>query len=244
MVAGSIPAGRTKLYLMISSKYQKVFQYVAVSCLVLIVYLIFIFVYRALGLPNSEEIINFARRYYEEYGYWVVLVGALAEGILFVNWYLPGSVVVALGATLAKDSGLNIFLMLALVIIGFYATAILNYAMGYFGWYHAFIKLGLKEPLEKVQHKVENKGLKILFTTYVHPNFGALAATSAGILRMSFSKFSLYAFISIVLWNSLWTLIFYYFGSELLKHVNLVVAIGAVFVYFMFTKSFKEKETS
>ena len=184
---------------------------------------------------------NWAQKYYEQYGYLVVLVGALAEGTLFVNWYLPGSIVVAMGAVFARTAGLNIFLMLLMVVIGFYATALLNYALGRFGWYHIFIKLGLKQPLEKVQAKIADKGLKILFTTYVHPNFGALAATSAGILRMNFYKFALYAFLAIGLWNSFWTAIFYWFGAGLLKHINLVVIAGGIFVYLMFLKTFKEK---
>src|SRR3989338_9518339 len=204
-------------------KYKKIIQYITIPLIAVVFYIIIIFIYQKLGLPTPEDIIAWTQKYYEQYGYSVMLVGALAEGALFVNWYLPGSIVVALGAVLAKDAGLNIFLMLAMVIIGFYATALLNYAFGRYGWYHAFIKLGLKQPLEKVQAKVENKGLKILFTTYVRPNFGALAATSAGILRMNFYKFALYAFIAIAIWNSFWTAIFYYFGSGLIKHVNLLI---------------------
>ncbi len=222
-------------------KHQKILQYIAIPLIAVVFYFILIFIYKKLGLPSPEMIIDWTKKYYEQYGYWVVLIGALAEGALFINWYLPGSIVVALGAVLAKDAGLNIFLMLAMVIVGFYATALLNYAFGRYGWYHIFIKLGLKQPLEKIQSKVQDKGLKILFTTYVHPNFGALAATSAGILRMNFYKFAVYAFIAIAIWNSFWTAIFYYFGSGLIKHLNLLVIAGAVFVYIMFYKSFKEK---
>ena len=227
--------------MVINQKYQKIFQYLAILLMAIIAYLAVIFIYRALGLPEPEAIIYWAQNYYEQYGYYVVLIGALVEGVLFVNWYLPGSIVVAFGVIFAKQADLNIFLMLAMVIIGFYATALLNYAFGRFGWYHAFIKLGLKQPLEKVKSKVEDQGLKILFTTYVHPNFGALAATSAGILRMDFYKFALYSFISIVLWNSFWTIVFYLFGGELLKHLNLLIIVGGIFVYVMFTASFKKK---
>src|SRR3989338_4030824 len=145
---------------------KKVFQYLAIPLIVILLYLCFLFLYSVLGLPSSEEIIASAQKYYERYGYWVVLVGALVEGALFINWYLPGSVVVALGVVFAKQADLNVFLMLGLVIIGFFLTALFNYALGRFGWYHVFLKLGLKAPLDKVQTKMEGKGLKILFTTY------------------------------------------------------------------------------
>ena len=123
-------------------KYEKTFQYLAVLILAVVFYLVIIFIYRKLGLPDSDTIIAWAQNYYEQYGYWVVLIGALA-------------------------------------------------------------------------------------------------ATSAGILRMDFYKFALYAFISITLWNSFWTIIFYWFGAGLLKHLNLLIIVGGIFVYLMFTKSLK-----
>ena len=223
---------------------QKFFQYAALAIIVLVFYLILIFLYKKLGLPSPEEIIAFTQKYYEKYGYSVVLIGALAEGALFINWYLPGSIVVALGVVFAKQAGLSVLLVLALVILGFFITALLNYALGRFGWYHVFLKLGLQTPLEKVQSKVKDKGLKILFTTYVHPNFGALAATASGILRLPFAKFFLYSLISISVWNSFWTIIFYYFGSALINHVNLLIIVAGIFIYFMLVKSFKEQKVN
>lgn len=206
----------------------------------LVFYFGIIYLFRYFGFPSPEEIIAFTQKYYELYGYPVVFFGALAEGALFINWYLPGSIVVALGVIFAKQAGLNILLVLALVVLGFFLTALLNYALGRFGWYHIFLKLGLKGPLQKVQEKIEDKGLKILFTAYVHPNFGALAATTAGILRLPFLKFFTYSLISIIVWNSLWTALFYYFGSFLIHHVNLLVLVVGVFIYFMIVKSFKK----
>ena len=223
---------------------EKVFQYLTIPLIVLVFYLCFIYLYKALGLPSSEEVIASAQRYYENYGYWVVLAGALIEGALFINWYLPGSIVVALGVVFARQAGLNVFLMLTLVILGFFLTALFNYALGRFGWYHILLKFGLKAPLEKVQAKMEGRGLKILFTTYIHPNFGSLAATAAGILRLAFSKFCLYSLVAIAVWNSLWTILFYYLGNVLLEHVNLLIMVGGLLIYFMFVKIFKDSKVN
>src|SRR3989338_950230 len=159
-----------------NKKYKKILQYLAVLAMAAVFYLVLVLIYKQLGLPSPEAVVAWATKYYERYGYWVVLVGALAEGTLFINWYLPGSIVVALGAVFARASGMNIFLMLLMVIIGFYSTALLNYA-----------------------------------------------------------------FIPILLWNIFWTIIFYYFGVVLLKHVYLVSVVAAVFIYFMFMKSFKKQ---
>ena len=221
---------------------RKYFLYLVLPVIVLVVYISLVFILRKIGLPTPEEIIAFTQGYYETYGYWVVLVGAVAEGALFINWYLPGSIVVALGVVFAKASGLSVLFVLFLIIVGFFLTAILNYALGRFGWYHIFLKLGLKTPLEKVQAKIIDKGLNILFTTYIHPNFGSLAATAAGILRLPFFKFVLYSLISITVWNSLWTILFYYFGPALLNHINLLIIAGGVFIYFTLLKNFKDEK--
>src|SRR3989344_1930314 len=109
--------------------YKKFFRYASIPALIAIGYLGFVLVWRSLGLPDTKEIIALAENYYEQYGYYTVLVGALIEGALFVNWYLPGSVVVALGVVLSRSAGLNVFLVLFLIILGFYLTALLNYLL-------------------------------------------------------------------------------------------------------------------
>jgi membrane-associated protein len=222
---------------------KRILQGILLGLIALGLYSCLLFVYRFFGLPSSEEIISLTRGYYETYGYWVVFIGAFVEGLLLINWYFPGSVVVALGVILARSSELNIFVMLFLVIAGFFITALFNYALGRYGWYHVFLKLGLKGPLDKVQAKVEDKGLPVLFSTYIHPNFGSLAATASGILRLSFKKFFLYSLISITLWNTFWTTLFYYIGDALLGHMSLLIIGGGVFVYIIISKSFKKEST-
>lgn len=226
------------------SSREKLVQYLVVPVLALVFYLVLIFLYRrVLGLPGPEEIIAWAQKYYALYGYWVVLVGAAVEGALFINWYLPGSIVVALGIIFARQADLNVFLMLALIIIGFFLTAILNFFLGRFGWYNVFMKLGLKAPLERVKSKIKSKGLKLLLSTYIHPNFGALAATSAGILGLPFWRFMLLSVLSIAFWNSLWAAAFYWFGPFLLRHINFLIVIAGLFVYLVMVKSLKQSQS-
>ncbi len=221
---------------------SKVLKYFIVPLIAVGVYLGIIFLYRILGLPSDKEIIAFTGSYYERYGYWVVFIGALVEGALLINWYLPGSIVVAMGVIFAKQADLSVPLMLDLIILGFYSTALLNYALGRFGWYHVLLKLGLDAPLNKMKSKIEKRGLSLIFTSYIHPNIGALAATASGILHLSFKRFSLYSLISIIAWNTLWTVVFYFFGLVLLNHIKYLVVVGGVVMYFVFMRSFKEEK--
>ena len=175
------------------------------------------------NLPDNEYFINVASDYFAIYGYWVVLFGALAEGLLFLNWYVPGSIVVVMGVVFASQNNQSIFLVVFLIILGFFVTSIINYILGKYGWYHIFMKLGLKKPLERVRTKVENKGLPIIFSTYFHPNIGALTATSAGILRLNFAKFVFYSFLALVVWNSIWGLVVYFIGPIVLEYMGFLL---------------------
>ncbi|PIR97554.1 MAG: hypothetical protein COT91_00810 [Candidatus Doudnabacteria bacterium CG10_big_fil_rev_8_21_14_0_10_41_10] len=217
-----------------------------VPVIIFVSFLTIIFIYNFLGLPDHQEIISSVEKYYSQYGYLVVVVGAIAEGILFINWYLPGSVTAALGVVFSQQAGLNIFLVLALIMLSFYFTAIINYFLGRYGWYRFFIKLGLRGPLEKVKKRTESKGLKIIFLTYIHPNLGALTATSAGILGLSFKKFLVYSAFATIIWNIFWGALIYYTGIKVLGYLNMktLAAILAVWIGWSALKYFRKRKIS
>lgn len=203
-------------------------------------FVVFGVIYRALNLPEAEEFIQIARNYYAEYGYWVVFFAALAEGLLFVNWYLPGSAVAVLGVVFARENHQSVPLVIFLIMLAFLITAVINYCLGRYGWYRLFLRFGLKGPLESSRIKLENKGLPIIFTSYFHPNIGALTATSAGIMQANFQKFFAYSAVAYFFWGVIWGVIVYYFGPQLLGlgTVQLMAIILAIWVIYLVGKSF------
>ena len=217
-------------------------KFASVPLVLLAILLALIGLFHLFDLPDYNEIIAWAKASTFKYGYWFIFIGALAEGILFFNWYLPGSVVVVLGGVFAPQMGLSTFKVVALIIFGFWLTSILNYAMGRYGWYRLLLRFGLKGAIEKTKARVEKHGLKIIFGTYFHPNIGALTATSAGILQLSFKKFLYYSTMALVAWNTLWGTVAYYIGPPLVEQVhykNLVVVllIWLVILFFQFIRS-------
>ncbi|MDP4001214.1 MAG: VTT domain-containing protein [bacterium] len=218
---------------------RELFKYISIPLILLILYLIFVTLYNFFDLPSEKEFIASAEQYYQQYGYWTVFVGALIEGLLFINWFLPGSIVVVLGVVFAKSAGLSAVGMVSLIILGFFITSLINYALGRYGWYKLMLKLGLEKPLNNIKAKTESSGLKIIFSTYLHPNLGALTATSAGILKFSFKWFVLYSLIALVVWNTLWGVLVYFLGSSILNYLGppaiilvLVVWIGILWVRY------------
>lgn len=211
-------------------------KYASLPMILLAFFGLFALLYQIFDLPSYTEINAWVKEIFVDHGYWVVFVGAIAEGLLFVNWYLPGSVVVVMGVALARDSGLSVLWMTTLITAGFFLTAVFNYALGRFGWYRLLMKLGLADTLNKTKKKVEKHGHKIIFGTYFHPNVGALTATSAGILRLSFYRFLLFSILALIIWNTLWTIVVFISGPaivEIVNFKNLLIIISSWIVVLL-----------
>lgn len=217
-------------------------KFASVPLILLGILVVILFLYQFFDLPTYTEITTYAKEQLYLHGYWVVFIGALAEGILFFNWYIPGSVVVVMGGVFAQEIGLNIFNVVALIIFGFWLTTLFNYALGRYGWYRLLLKFGLRDAIEKTKKRVERHGLKIIFGTYFHPNVGALTATSAGILQLSFSRFVYYSTMALIAWNALWGAVAYYAGPPIVKYINyknliLVLVVWLIIMFFQFVRS-------
>ena len=226
---------------------KKLAPYLIVVAVAAAVYFSFAFVYiKILRLPPIEELIPLIEDLFARYGYWVVFIGAFVEGILLVNWYLPGSIVVVLGVAFARGGPLNVFAVIGLIILAFLITTIFNYALGRFGWYRLLLRFGLGSSLDRVKSRVEHRGLPIIFSTYFHPNFGALTATSAGILHLPFKRFVIYSLAALVAWNTLWGAIVYFFGDGLLEYATSTVVsiMFAVWILAFVYAAFKKRSAS
>jgi membrane protein DedA with SNARE-associated domain len=224
---------------------EKLWRVIRIPLVVLITFFAVGMLYRALNLPSAEEFVNLARDYYGRYGYTVVFVAALIEGLLFINWYFPGSAVAVIGVVFAKEAGLSVAFTVFLIMLAFFITSLINYALGKYGWYRLFLRFGLEKPLAKAHQRVERVGLPLVFFSSVHPNISALTATSCGVLSLSFRDFCFYSAIGLAFWGTLWGVIIYYFGSQLIAWgtVNaMVIVVGLYIVYLIFQHWLAERK--
>jgi len=198
----------------------------------LLLFVLLVVAYQMFDLPGKEELVLKAQGYYERHGYLTVFLGSAIEGLLFVNWYFPGSIIAVTGVVFAKTIGMNVFAVVGLIIAGFFLSGMVNYSLGRYGWYRLLLKMGLEKPLQTVKLKMERWGLFMIFGSYLHPNVGALAATSAGILGFEFKKFALYSFWAIVLWNTIWGLVVYFSGTFILDIIGPWF-VGATLVFWL-----------
>lgn len=198
------------------------------------------------NLPSKEGLILVAREYFATYGYYFAFASAFVEGLLLVNWYFPGSFIVFLSVIIAGEGGLNIFGVLGVVIIGFFLASVIDYLLGKYGWYRLFLKLGLADSIEKSKEKLEKRGPWIILAMYWHPNFGAVAATASGVLRIPFKKFFIYCLVAIILWDSMWGALVYFLGPKALQLMDIRIGIVllVIWIIWLFIQTKRRVESS
>ena len=187
--------------------------------------LLFIFVPQ----PKSEDLIKLLNNLYLHYGYLIVFVGAFLESILLINLYLPGSTAVLLGAILAAQKVLFLPWIILLGTLGVLLAYTADYLLGKYGWYKLFIRFGLSGPLDNAKRRMHSKRKLIIFLSCIHPNYGALSATAAGLLHYSFSEFLIWFSISQLVWSTIWGILAFLFGlnliDSLIKYSSYVLLI-------------------
>ena len=209
---------------------------------------LFLVLWHAVGLPTFAEIVTYAETQYETHGYWVVFLAALAEGVLLLNWYFPGSVVSVMGVLFAIEGRQSVVLTVGLISLALFIMTFVNYFLGKYGWYRLLAKFGLKKEIDRVQERILKHGIKYMLIGYFHPHTASLIATAAGVLHMDFWRFAFYTFVAYAFWMTVWLTVAYTFGAEFLALIsfqNLLVLVGLWIVFmgvqFLWKKRLKRK---
>lgn len=224
---------------------KEFFKYAAFPIGLFIAMGLFLVLYQLFDLPTFAEIIAFAQKSYDTHGYYVIVLASLLEGLLLINWYFPGSVVILMGTTFAITGHQSVLLTVSLITLCYFLTSYLNFLLGKYGWYKLLLKFGLKKEIDKMQHRLEKHGPKIILVSYFHPQVGSITATSAGILHLRTRVFLTYSLLAFILWNSFWTSMIYLFGPQMLKIVNfknLMIIIGVWIIGMGFIFYFKARK--
>jgi len=205
----------------------------AFPLIVLTLLLGFVAVYQLLDFPESDELVRISESYLIRYGYLIVFAAAFIETIPPINFYLPGSAVVVLSVAFARQGTLNVFGVLGVVACAFVLAYVLDYFIGRWGWSWLMVRCGLGPALERSRQRVLSRGSSWLWFAYVHPNIGAIAATSCGILRVPFKSFLLHSTGAVAIWVSLWGTVAFLLGKQMVKFLDIRWLILLAFVWLI-----------
>jgi membrane-associated protein len=195
-------------------------------------------------IVDAPTLIGHLKNLYDTYGYALVLGGAFLEGLFIVGLYLPGSLVILLGAALSKTGIVSFPLVILLAVIGFNLGFTTNYLLGRYGWYKLVGTLGLKSHIEHAKAKLEKYEILALVFGYVMPSSASFLTTAAGILHFPFKRFILASLLIQTGWTLLWGSLAYWLGltfvEYFIQYFGIVVLIGAA-IYFY--KKMPEKQS-
>lgn len=207
---------------------------IAFPLALLFIFISFFFLWDAFKLPQQEDLVSLAKIYFERYGFLTLFVSAIFEGIFLVGLYYPGSFVIFLSVLLAGRDVAQVAEAVAVATAGLYAGYLFDYMLGKYGWYRAFLFLGLGEYIERARKRLENHGVAAIVLSFWHPNFAVLASTAAGTLHLPFSKFIFFSLPAAFFWHTLWATLIYIVGEKILSFMGIRFAIVAVSAWVLF----------
>lgn len=187
-----------------------------------------------------------------DYGIWTY---AILFGVIFmetgfvVTPFLPGdSLLFAAGTFAALDSGLNIWLLVALLMFAAILGDTVNYWIGHYLGDRAYnIKWIKKEYLDKTHAFFEKHGGKTIFLARFVPIVRTFAPFVAGIGHMSYGFFIRWNFIGGITWVALFTFAGYFFGNIPFVKQNFefvivaIILISLVPIFIEWVKARREK---
>jgi membrane protein DedA with SNARE-associated domain len=218
------PATHTKGHEELTDQEKAQAQQIALVFVVILVGILFYLRLKGI-IPGQERVVDFLEVLYTRYGYSVVFFSAILEGIILLNFYIPGSTAIILGVVFAHRNGLSAPLMVGLAIAGFLLAYTLNYWFNYWLGRYELTKLlhkfGYDKQIDNIKDRLSAKGHKLILTSFFHPNLAALISTGAGIIKMPFSTFITVTAISVIFLGFAMGLFGFYLWRESLARVLL-----------------------
>lgn len=189
--------------------------------------------WKLLDLPSEAEMTNTVALWLREYGLFVVFIGSLLETLLFIGLYFPGSVIIFLSVALAP-SPFAAFVTVLVVSLGMFCAHITNYALGKYGWYRVFLKLGMKNGIKNAELKMAKNDVRYIFYTYWNPGLASFTSTAAGILRMPYLRFLFLMISAIFIWNAFWGVLVFSLGESALTLLSFTTVLKVLSLWICF----------
>lgn len=214
-----------------------------IQILIFAILYIALFFFLRKNISDISQVITAAEDVYGVYGYYLIFLGAFIEGTFLIGFYIPGSLIVFLGVSLARLGITSFPLVILFGTLGFTTGYSLNYLLGRYGWYKLIEGVGFEEQIKRTKAKIHSNYDKALFWGYIMPSTGAMLSTVSGILHIPFKKFLIRTLLIQTFWSLVLGGLAYTFGMSFI-HMFLVyfglIALVGILIYII-SKTRKKK---
>ncbi|MGN6647220.1 MAG: DedA family protein [Cytophaga sp.] len=171
--------------------------------------------------------------------YIILFLVIFAETGLVVTPFLPGDSLLFVAGMIVAQGSLNLWLLMAILIVGAVLGDTVNYHIGKFIGpkiftdepKNFFMKLLKKEHLNTAQAFYEKHGGKTIIMARFVPIVRTFAPFVAGISKMNYSRFITYNIVGGIVWVVGLTLAGYFLGEFEIVKKNIDKAIlGIIFI--------------
>lgn len=193
----------------------------------------FLFVIRGV-LPNPDELLRFFSIYYAKFGYEIIFVAALLEGLVLVNLFAPGQVALALGIIFARTGETSLPLIIIAVVLGALTGYMIDFLIGLYGFGDILKRFGQGGYVEKAKKELQKAELKSLFVSFIHENIASYMSLAAGTVNYNAFRFFFIALFSTIFWTIAWSILIYSLGDFFLVIIRkFSLILGIIFIGFL-----------
>ena len=168
---------------------------------------------------------------YDDYGYLIVLLGALGENTAVVGLFLPGGTLALLGGFYAQQGTLHLAWVIGCAWLGTVLGYHIDYLIGRLllarllrQWGGTWLgrRLRLTARLRWGRRFLARHGGKAILLSHVVGHIRSFVALSAGAAPMRYRRFLAYELIAALVWNTGFCLLGYVAGTQREQLVQLV----------------------
>lgn len=192
-----------------------------------IAFYIGIVIFFRIKFADTSTFIQKIENIYSTAGYPLIFFGAILESMFLVGLFVPGSVVLLLGAAFSKLGIVQYPLVFIFGTSGLIIGYIINYLLGKYGWHNVLSWAGLEKGIKESKARLEKHGAKTILLGYFFPGSASFLSTAAGIIHMPFKKFLLFSILAQSFWSFFWGILAFAFG------ISLVEFIIKYFIFFL-----------
>ncbi|MFH1736905.1 MAG: DedA family protein [Actinomycetota bacterium] len=181
------------------------------------------------------DLINFLSPFMATYGYYLVFFGVALECSAMLGIIIPGETILLLAAFYAAYGELSLTSVILLAIVGAVVGDNIGYFFGRKGGRRFILAYGkyvfiTRKRLRAVDRYFKEHGGKTILIARFTSFLRALAAFTAGSLKMPYRVFFWYDFIGAIAWSITISLLGYFLGGNwpFLKKIIERVGYGAI----------------